>query len=133
MNISDVQEILDDIDDHLNAHTEYRIKLHKRTIQYENYIIVFILSVITFLGFIFAFQLYTLNLLTLFILGLIITIIYFLINNKNITNKQFYDSFGYSSIYITIKRHIMKEEIYRDIHQLQVKVQLLEEREKGKK
>jgi hypothetical protein len=27
----------------------------------------------------------------------------------------------------------MKEEIYKDIHQLQVKVQLLEEREKGKK
>ena len=32
------------------------------------------------------------------------------------------------------RRHTMKEEIYRDIHQLQVKVQLLEEREKmGKK
>jgi hypothetical protein len=31
------------------------------------------------------------------------------------------------------KRHILKEEIYKDIHQLQVKVQLLEEREKGKK
>ena len=32
------------------------------------------------------------------------------------------------------RRHIMKEEIYKDIHQLQVKVQLLEEREKmGKK
>jgi hypothetical protein len=32
------------------------------------------------------------------------------------------------------KRHAMKEEIYKDIHQLQVKVQLLEEREKmGKK
>lgn len=32
------------------------------------------------------------------------------------------------------RRHAMKEEIYRDIHQLQVKVQLLEEREKmGKK
>ena len=30
------------------------------------------------------------------------------------------------------KRHALKEEIYRDIHQLQVKVQLLEEREKGK-
>jgi hypothetical protein len=28
------------------------------------------------------------------------------------------------------KRHAMKEEIYKDIHQLQVKVQLLEEREK---
>ena len=28
------------------------------------------------------------------------------------------------------KRHVMKEEIYKDIHQLQVKVQLLEEREK---
>jgi len=27
----------------------------------------------------------------------------------------------------------MKEEIYRDIHQLQVKVQLLEEREKGRR
>ena len=32
------------------------------------------------------------------------------------------------------RRHSMKEEIYKDIHQLQVKVQLLEEREKmGKK
>lgn len=32
------------------------------------------------------------------------------------------------------RRHAMKEEIYKDIHQLQVKVQLLEEREKmGKK
>ena len=32
------------------------------------------------------------------------------------------------------RRHSLKEEIYRDIHQLQVKVQLLEEREKmGKK
>ena len=31
------------------------------------------------------------------------------------------------------KRHAMKEEIYKDIHQLQVKVQLLEEREKMKK
>lgn len=32
------------------------------------------------------------------------------------------------------KRHALKEEIYRDIHALQVKVQLLEEREKmGKK
>jgi hypothetical protein len=32
------------------------------------------------------------------------------------------------------RRHMMKEEIYKDIHQLQVKVQLLEEREKlGKK
>ena len=30
------------------------------------------------------------------------------------------------------RRHSMKEEIYRDIHQLQVKVQLLEEREKRK-
>lgn len=28
------------------------------------------------------------------------------------------------------RRHAMKEEIYRDIHALQVKVQLLEEREK---
>jgi hypothetical protein len=28
------------------------------------------------------------------------------------------------------RRHVMKEEIYKDIHQLQVKVQLLEEREK---
>lgn len=28
------------------------------------------------------------------------------------------------------RRHSLKEEIYRDIHQLQVKVQLLEEREK---
>ena len=28
------------------------------------------------------------------------------------------------------KRHAIKEEIYKDIHQLQVKVQLLEEREK---
>lgn len=28
------------------------------------------------------------------------------------------------------KRHSLKEEIYRDIHQLQVKVQLLEERER---
>jgi len=28
------------------------------------------------------------------------------------------------------KRHTLKEEIYKDIHQLQVKVQLLEEREK---
>ena len=28
------------------------------------------------------------------------------------------------------RRHALKEEIYRDIHQLQVKVQLLEEREK---
>jgi len=28
------------------------------------------------------------------------------------------------------KRHGLKEEIYKDIHQLQVKVQLLEEREK---
>ena len=27
------------------------------------------------------------------------------------------------------RRHILKEEIYKDIHQLQVKVQLLEERE----
>jgi hypothetical protein len=32
------------------------------------------------------------------------------------------------------RRHVLKEEIYKDIHQLQVKVQLLEEREKlGKK
>ena len=31
------------------------------------------------------------------------------------------------------RRHVMKEEIYKDIHQLQVKVQLLEEREKMKK
>ena len=32
------------------------------------------------------------------------------------------------------RRHVIKEEIYKDIHQLQVKVQLLEEREKmGKK
>lgn len=32
------------------------------------------------------------------------------------------------------RRHAMKEEIYRDIHDLQVKVKLLEEREKmGKK
>jgi hypothetical protein len=31
------------------------------------------------------------------------------------------------------RRHILKEEIYKDIHQLQVKVQLLEEREKAKK
>ena len=32
------------------------------------------------------------------------------------------------------RRHSLKEEIYKDIHQLQVKVQLLEEREKmGKK
>jgi hypothetical protein len=32
------------------------------------------------------------------------------------------------------RRHVMKEEIYKDIHQLQVKVQLLEERERmGKK
>ena len=32
------------------------------------------------------------------------------------------------------RRHVMKEEIYKDIHQLQVKVQLMEEREKlGKK
>ena len=32
------------------------------------------------------------------------------------------------------RRHVLKEEIYRDIHQLQVKVQLLEERERmGKK
>ena len=30
-------------------------------------------------------------------------------------------------------RHKLKEEIYKDIHQLQVKVQLLEEREKGRK
>ena len=30
------------------------------------------------------------------------------------------------------RRHTLKEEIYRDIHQLQVKVQLLEEREKRK-
>ena len=28
------------------------------------------------------------------------------------------------------RRHLMKEEIYRDIHELQVKVKLLEEREK---
>ena len=28
------------------------------------------------------------------------------------------------------RRHVMKEEIYRDIHELQVKVKLLEEREK---
>ena len=28
------------------------------------------------------------------------------------------------------RRHLMKEEIYRDIHKLQVKVKLLEEREK---
>lgn len=28
------------------------------------------------------------------------------------------------------RRHAMKEEVYRDIHALQVKVQLLEEREK---
>ena len=28
------------------------------------------------------------------------------------------------------RRHTIKEEIYKDIHQLQVKVQLLEEREK---
>lgn len=32
------------------------------------------------------------------------------------------------------RRHQLKEDIYRDIHQLQVKVQLMEEREKlGKK
>jgi hypothetical protein len=31
------------------------------------------------------------------------------------------------------RRHILKEEIYKDIHQLQVKVQLLEEREKARK
>jgi hypothetical protein len=32
------------------------------------------------------------------------------------------------------RRHVIKEEIYKDIHQLQVKVQLLEERERmGKK
>ena len=32
------------------------------------------------------------------------------------------------------RRHVMKEEIYKDIYQLQVKVQLLEERERiGKK
>ena len=32
------------------------------------------------------------------------------------------------------RRHMMKEEIYKDIHDLQVKVKLLEEREKmGKK
>ncbi len=32
------------------------------------------------------------------------------------------------------RRHAMKEEIYKDIHELQVKVKLLEEREKmGKK
>lgn len=31
------------------------------------------------------------------------------------------------------KRHMLKEEIYKDIHQLQVKVQLLEEREKARK
>ena len=30
-------------------------------------------------------------------------------------------------------RHRLKEEVYKDIHQLQVKVQLLEEREKGRK
>ena len=30
------------------------------------------------------------------------------------------------------RRHLMKEEIYRDIHELQVKVKLLEEREKMK-
>ena len=30
------------------------------------------------------------------------------------------------------RRHLMKEEIYRDIHDLQVKVKLLEEREKMK-
>jgi len=29
------------------------------------------------------------------------------------------------------RRHMLKEEIYKDIHQLQVKVQLLEEREKN--
>ena len=29
------------------------------------------------------------------------------------------------------RRHTLKEEIYKDIHQLQVKVQLLEEREKN--
>jgi len=28
------------------------------------------------------------------------------------------------------RRHVLKEEIYKDIHQLQVKVQLLEERER---
>jgi hypothetical protein len=28
------------------------------------------------------------------------------------------------------RRHLMKEEIYKDIHELQVKVKLLEEREK---
>ena len=28
------------------------------------------------------------------------------------------------------RRHYLKEEIYRDIHELQVKVKLLEEREK---
>lgn len=28
------------------------------------------------------------------------------------------------------RRHMLKEELYKDIHQLQVKVQLLEEREK---
>ena len=31
------------------------------------------------------------------------------------------------------RRHQLKEEIYRDIHELQVKVKLLEEREKMKK
>jgi hypothetical protein len=30
-------------------------------------------------------------------------------------------------------RHKLKEQIYTDIHQLQVKVQLLEEREKGRR
>jgi hypothetical protein len=29
------------------------------------------------------------------------------------------------------RRHVLKEEIYKEIHQLQVKVQLLEEREKN--
>ena len=31
------------------------------------------------------------------------------------------------------RRHMMKEEIYKDIHELQVKVKLLEEREKMSK
>jgi hypothetical protein len=30
------------------------------------------------------------------------------------------------------RRHAMKEEIYRDIHDLQVRVKLMEERQKGK-
>ena len=30
------------------------------------------------------------------------------------------------------RRHLMKEEIYRDLHDLQVRVKLMEERQKGK-